>query len=103
MPPGIGGGGGFVTGRREGWERTFAVNLWGACYCARTFMPLVIASGEGVLVNTGRVNGFWATLGPGMPNAAYATAKFAINCPGRSERRHACARWRSGTLYGRPS
>jgi hypothetical protein len=24
------------------------------------------------------VNGFWAALGPGMPNTAYATAKFAI-------------------------
>ena len=36
------------------------------------------ASGDGVLVNTSSVNGFWATLGPGMPNTAYCTAKFAV-------------------------
>jgi len=33
---------------------------------------------DGVLVNISSVNGFWAALGPGMPNTAYATAKFAI-------------------------
>jgi NAD(P)-dependent dehydrogenase (short-subunit alcohol dehydrogenase family) len=75
---GIGGGSSFVTGRREEWERTFAVVWFGAYYCARTFLPLLIASGDGVLVNTSSVNGFWASLGPGMPNTAYATAKFAI-------------------------
>jgi NAD(P)-dependent dehydrogenase (short-subunit alcohol dehydrogenase family) len=31
-----------------------------------------------VLVNTTSVNGFWASLGPRMPNTAYATAKFAV-------------------------
>jgi NAD(P)-dependent dehydrogenase (short-subunit alcohol dehydrogenase family) len=47
-------------------------------YCARAFLPLLIASGDGVLVNTSSVNGFWASLGPGMPNSAYSTAKFAV-------------------------
>jgi NAD(P)-dependent dehydrogenase (short-subunit alcohol dehydrogenase family) len=75
---GIGGGSSFVTGSREEWERTFAVDWWGVYYCARTFLPLLIASGDGVLVNTSSVNGFWASLGPGMPNTAYATAKFAV-------------------------
>jgi NAD(P)-dependent dehydrogenase (short-subunit alcohol dehydrogenase family) len=75
---GIGGGPSFVESSREEWERTFAVD-WGGVYnCARTFLPLLIASGDGVLVNTSSVNGFWASLGPGMPNSAYATAKFAI-------------------------
>ena len=75
---GIGGGGSFVNDSREDWERTFAVDWWGVYYCARAFLPLLIASGDGVLVNTSSVNGFWATLGPGMPNTAYCAAKFAV-------------------------
>jgi NAD(P)-dependent dehydrogenase (short-subunit alcohol dehydrogenase family) len=75
---GIGGAGSFVKDDREDWERTFAVDWWGVYYCARAFLPLLIASGDGVLVNTSSVNGFWATLGPGMPNSAYCTAKFAV-------------------------
>jgi NAD(P)-dependent dehydrogenase (short-subunit alcohol dehydrogenase family) len=75
---GIGGGGSFVNDPREDWEHTFAVDWWGVYYCARAFMPLLIASGDGVLVNTSSVNGFWATLGPGLPNTAYSTAKFAV-------------------------
>ena len=47
-------------------------------HCARVFLPLLIASGDGVLVNTSSVNGLWATLGPGMPNTAYSAAKFAV-------------------------
>jgi NAD(P)-dependent dehydrogenase (short-subunit alcohol dehydrogenase family) len=75
---GIGGGESFVNTRRETWERTFAVDWWGVYYCARAFLPLLIASGDGILVNTSSVNGFWASLGPGMPNSAYSTAKFAV-------------------------
>ncbi len=75
---GIGGGESFVTGRREAWEQTFATDWWGVYYCARAFLPLLIASGDGVLVNTSSVNGFWATLGPGVPNTAYSAAKFAV-------------------------
>jgi NAD(P)-dependent dehydrogenase (short-subunit alcohol dehydrogenase family) len=75
---GIGGGGSFVNDSREEWERTFAVDWWGVYYCARAFLPLLVASGDGVLVNTSSVNGLWASLGPGMPNTAYAAAKFAV-------------------------
>jgi NAD(P)-dependent dehydrogenase (short-subunit alcohol dehydrogenase family) len=75
---GIGGGESFITSPRAEWERTFAVDWWGVYYCARVFLPLLIASGDGVLVNTSSVNGFWAALVPGIPNSAYSTAKFAV-------------------------
>jgi NAD(P)-dependent dehydrogenase (short-subunit alcohol dehydrogenase family) len=75
---GIGGGASFVAGSRQEWERTFAVDWWGVYHCARVFLPLLIASGHGVLVNTSSVNGLWASLGPGGPNTAYSTAKFAV-------------------------
>jgi NAD(P)-dependent dehydrogenase (short-subunit alcohol dehydrogenase family) len=75
---GVGGAGSFVKDDRKEWERTFAVDFWGVYYCARAFLPLLIASGDGVLVNTSSVNGLWASLGPGMPNHAYCTAKFAV-------------------------
>jgi NAD(P)-dependent dehydrogenase (short-subunit alcohol dehydrogenase family) len=75
---GIGGGSSFITDSRQEWERTFAIDWWGVYYCARAFLPLLIASGDGVLVNTSSVNGFWASLGPGVPHTAYSTAKFAV-------------------------
>src|SRR3984957_14722154 len=75
---GAGGGESFVTSRREVWERTFAIDWWGVYYCARVFLPLLIASGDGILVNTSSVNGFWASLGPGVPPNAYSAAKFAV-------------------------
>jgi NAD(P)-dependent dehydrogenase (short-subunit alcohol dehydrogenase family) len=75
---GIGGGGSFVNSSRQEWERTFAVDWQGVYLCARVFLPLLIASGDGVLVNTSSLNGLWASLGPGMPNTAYSAAKFAV-------------------------
>jgi NAD(P)-dependent dehydrogenase (short-subunit alcohol dehydrogenase family) len=75
---GVGGGESFVKSSREDWERTFAVDWWGVYHCARAFLPLLIASGDGVLVNTSSVSGFWASLGPGRPHTAYAAAKFAV-------------------------
>jgi NAD(P)-dependent dehydrogenase (short-subunit alcohol dehydrogenase family) len=75
---GIGGGGSFVAGPEEQWERTFGV-CWGGVYNgARAFAPLLVASEEAVLVNTSSVNGFWASLGPGVPHTAYSAAKFAV-------------------------
>ena len=75
---GAGGGGSFITGPREQWERTFAIDWYGVYYCARVFLPLLMAGGDGVLVNTTSVNGLWASLGPGVPQTAYSTAKFAV-------------------------
>jgi NAD(P)-dependent dehydrogenase (short-subunit alcohol dehydrogenase family) len=75
---GIGGGGSFVAGKRDEWDRTFGV-CWGGVYnCSRAFVPLLVASDDGYLVNTSSVNGFWASLGPGVPHTAYSAAKFAV-------------------------
>jgi NAD(P)-dependent dehydrogenase (short-subunit alcohol dehydrogenase family) len=75
---GMGGGESFIASDRRLWERVFAVDWFGVYYCARAFLPLLMASGEGVLVNTSSVNGLWASLGPGVPQTAYSTAKFAV-------------------------
>ena len=75
---GIGGGGSFVAGDPAEWERTFAVCWWGVYHCTRAFLPLLVASPEGFIVNTSSVNGFWASLGPGVPHTAYCSAKFAV-------------------------
>jgi NAD(P)-dependent dehydrogenase (short-subunit alcohol dehydrogenase family) len=75
---GIGGGGSFINAPREEWDRTFGVCWFGVYYCSRAFVPLLIASDDGYLVNTSSVNGFWASLGPGNPHTAYSSAKFAV-------------------------
>ena len=75
---GIGGGGSFVLDDRDEWETTFDI-CWGGVYlCTRAFMPMLLASDEGHVVNTSSVNGFWASLGPGIPHTAYSAAKFAV-------------------------
>ena len=75
---GIGGGASFILASREEWDRTFEI-CWGGVYNGcRAFVPLLIAADEGHLVNTSSVNGFWASLGPGMPHTAYSAAKFAV-------------------------
>jgi NAD(P)-dependent dehydrogenase (short-subunit alcohol dehydrogenase family) len=72
------GGASFVKDSREDWEHTFTTNWQGVYFCARTFLPLLIASGDGVLVNISSMYGFWAANGAGMPNSGYATSEFAI-------------------------
>jgi NAD(P)-dependent dehydrogenase (short-subunit alcohol dehydrogenase family) len=75
---GIGGGGSFVADPRAEWERTFGV-CWGGVYlCTRAFMPMLLASEAGHVVNTSSVNGFWASIGPTIPHTAYSAAKFAV-------------------------
>ena len=75
---GIGGGGSFVEGDRDEWERTFAVCWEGVYFGCRAFMDALIASDEGHIVNTSSVNGFWASLGTTQAHTSYAAAKFAV-------------------------
>ncbi|MGO8909374.1 MAG: SDR family NAD(P)-dependent oxidoreductase [Bradyrhizobium sp.] len=75
---GIGGGGSLFTNSREQWDRTFNI-CWGGVYLGvRTFLPMLIKADEGHIVNTSSVNGFWASLGPGVSHTAYSAAKFAV-------------------------
>jgi NAD(P)-dependent dehydrogenase (short-subunit alcohol dehydrogenase family) len=75
---GIGGAGSFINDDRESWDRTFNVCWYGVYYGTRAFLPLLLAAGEGHLVNTSSVNGFWASLGPDMAHTSYSAAKFAV-------------------------
>jgi NAD(P)-dependent dehydrogenase (short-subunit alcohol dehydrogenase family) len=75
---GVFAGASFVKDSRQEWERTFAINWWGVYNCARVFLPLLIASGDGVLVNISSVASFWPTAGAGAPISAYCTSEFAI-------------------------
>ena len=75
---GIGGSGSMIVDDRDSWEKTFNVCWYGVYYGTRVFMPMLLAADEGRLVNTSSVNGFWATLGPGVAHSAYSAAKFAV-------------------------
>jgi NAD(P)-dependent dehydrogenase (short-subunit alcohol dehydrogenase family) len=66
----------FAT-RRANWERTFNVCWYGVYFCARAFLPLLIASPEGCIVNISSINGIVA-LDPNGPHTAYSSAKFAV-------------------------
>lgn len=75
---GVVGGGSFVVGRPEEWERTFAVSWSGTYNCTRAFLPMLMAADQGVVVNMSSVSGIWASLGRGSPHTAYSSAKFAV-------------------------
>ena len=75
---GVGGGGSMLVDSREEWDRTFGICWSAVYYCTRAFLPLLVASSEGYIVNTSSVNGFWACLGPGVAHTAYSAAKFAV-------------------------
>ncbi len=75
---GIGGSGSMIVDDRDTWEKTFNVCWYGVYYGTRVFLPMLMAAEEGHLINTSSVNGFWATLGPGVAHSAYSAAKFAV-------------------------
>jgi len=75
---GIGGGGSMLEDDRADWDKTFGVCWGGVYFCTRAFLPLLVKSDAGVIVNTSSVNGFWACLGPRTAHTAYSAAKFAV-------------------------
>jgi NAD(P)-dependent dehydrogenase (short-subunit alcohol dehydrogenase family) len=69
---GIGGGGSFVVGESDAWERTFNINFNGVYFGCRNFLPMLMKAERGYVVNTSSINGFWASLGFGRAQTAYA-------------------------------
>jgi NAD(P)-dependent dehydrogenase (short-subunit alcohol dehydrogenase family) len=74
---GIGGGASFVAGDHATWDRTFNVCWGGVLNGCRSFLPMLLKSPWGHVINTSSINGIWSRL-PGSPNNAYVTAKFAV-------------------------
>ncbi len=56
----------------EDWTWTLGVNLWGVINGVRTFVPRLIAQGEGHIVNTASMAGFISSAGP------YGVSKFGV-------------------------
>jgi len=75
---GIGGGGSLVTADSSEWDRVFDVCWGGVLHGTRSFLPMLLASERGHVVNTSSVNGMWACLGPTGAHTAYSAAKFAV-------------------------
>lgn len=56
------------------YERVLGVNLWGVIHGTKAFLPHVLASGDGRVVNISSLNGYLAQ--PEMSH--YCTSKFAV-------------------------
>jgi NAD(P)-dependent dehydrogenase (short-subunit alcohol dehydrogenase family) len=56
------------------WQWVLGVNMWGVIHGIRAFVPLIIESGEGHVVNTASMAGVMA--GPGM--GPYTASKHAV-------------------------
>lgn len=75
---GIAGAGSIIKEDPANWDRVFGVCWGGVLNGTRSFMPLLLASERGQVVNTSSINGMWACLGPHGPHTAYSAAKFAV-------------------------
>jgi len=70
---GVAGGGDPWLGPIDGWEWTMGVNFWGVVYGVRTFLPHIVMSGGGHIVNTASMAGLYPGFAP-----AYDASKHAV-------------------------
>ncbi|MCL1790644.1 MAG: SDR family NAD(P)-dependent oxidoreductase [Peptococcaceae bacterium] len=56
------------------YETALQINLWGVIYGTREFLPHVIASGDGHIINVSSLAGFF----PMIQQAPYTASKFAV-------------------------
>src|SRR5215510_14667576 len=72
---GIGLGGRLNLATYDDWDWIMNVNLWGVINGVQTFLPRILAHGEGGhIVTTSSMSGFLPTFGAGL----YITTKFAV-------------------------
>jgi NAD(P)-dependent dehydrogenase (short-subunit alcohol dehydrogenase family) len=72
---GIGLGGPLKLATYDDWDWVMNVNLWGVINGVQTFLPRILAHGEGGhIVTTSSMSGFLPTFGAGL----YITTKFAV-------------------------
>jgi NAD(P)-dependent dehydrogenase (short-subunit alcohol dehydrogenase family) len=71
---GVAGGGLVWDTPLSEWEWVLGVNLWGVVHGLHTFLPAMVAQGEGHIVNTASMAGLLAS--PGM--APYCASKHAV-------------------------
>jgi NAD(P)-dependent dehydrogenase (short-subunit alcohol dehydrogenase family) len=67
---GVGAGGVSWEAPLETWEWVLGVNVWGVVHGLRSFVPLLVAQGEGHVVNTASVAGLVAPPFMGPYNAS---------------------------------
>src|SRR6056297_2594663 len=70
---GVGGAGDPWLGPIESWEWVFGVNVWGVVHGVRAFLPHLVMSGGGHIVNTASMAGLY----PGFA-APYDASKHAV-------------------------
>jgi NAD(P)-dependent dehydrogenase (short-subunit alcohol dehydrogenase family) len=56
------------------YEQVIAINLWGVIHGSKAFLPHLIASGDGHVINTSSLNGYFAQT----KLSAYVTTKFGV-------------------------
>jgi NAD(P)-dependent dehydrogenase (short-subunit alcohol dehydrogenase family) len=70
---GVAGAGDPWLGPIEGWEWTMGVNFWGVVHGVRAFLPHIVMSGGGHIVNTASIAGLFPGFSP-----AYDASKHAV-------------------------
>jgi NAD(P)-dependent dehydrogenase (short-subunit alcohol dehydrogenase family) len=71
---GIAGGRTILDNDFKLFDRILAVNLWGVIHGTKWFLPHLIASGDGHVINISSLNGYMAQ----GELSAYCTSKFAV-------------------------
>ena len=71
---GVGGAKPTMDWTLADWQRIININMWGTIYGVMAAMPIMVAQGNGHIVNTASI---WGLL-PGIYEVPYSTSKHAI-------------------------